>query len=329
MPKPHNRRRGFLRTLAYIAGAASGVIHAQPASGTFCIGYLHPTDAHDVAYVTMKRALDGLGYVEGRNLQLEARFAHGKADALPRLAAELVALKVDVIIAVAPVAIRAAHGATRTIPIVMAFSGDDPVKRGFAKSLNRPGGNVTGMTSIAHDFAPKWVELLHEAVPAAKRFAVLRSPDRPDHGEQIDTMRKAAAPLGVELTPVELPSFAELEGAFAAMIRASAHAVIVLSGPEFTLHRHRITALCLAHRLPSIFQYREFVAAGGLLSYGPDIGDLSARSAIYVHKILRGENPGELPIAQPTKFDLFLNPRTATELNLVLPMSLVLRAEPL
>ena len=302
-----------------------GILRAEPAPGNHRVGYLTLADAQDVGWIATKRALTELGYLPGRNAELETRFANGDLDALPRLASELVALKVDIIIAVAPVAIRAAQMATRTIPIVMAFSGDDPVKRGFAKSLSQLGGNVTGMTSIAHDFAPKWVELLHTAVPSPRRLAVLRSPGRADHTEQIDTLRKhVAAREGLELVIVELPSFTQLEAAFAAMARQSAQGVIVLSGPEFTLHRKEITALCLAHRLPSMFQYREFVKAGGLLSYGPDIAELTTRAAVYVDKILKGASPGDLPIEQPTKFVLSVNSQTAAQLKLALPKSLLL-----
>ena len=321
------RRRRLLAALAVLAFAAPRIARGQEASRKYRIGYLHPTSASDLGPAEMRNALAALGYVVGRNVEFLERYAQGKQDRLPGLAADLVEAKVDVIVAVAPPAIRAALGATKTIPIVMAFSGDDPVASGFAKSLSRPGGNVTGVTTVAHDFAPKWIELLREAVPAAKRIAALRIPGAYAHDDQIDAMRRMAQSRGMQLVVVDVRNPGEYEGAFAAMAKDRVDAVVLMSSPEFTQQRERLAALALAHRLPSIFQYREYVVAGGLMSYGPDIGDLTARAAAYVDRILKGANPAEMPIQQPTKFLLAVNQRTAAALGFAFPMSLILRVD--
>ena len=267
-----------------------------------------------------------LGYVPGRDFVMEERFADGKLERLPTLAAELVTLRVDVIVAVSPSAIRAARDATATIPVVMAFSGDDPVKAGFVASLARPGGNITGMTSLTSELAPKWIELLVDALPGIQRIAVLGSPIRPDHKEQADIMRAAARSHGIRLEVVEARDLEQYGTAFDNMTRQRAEAVIILSGPEFAQNLGRLAELAAMHRLPSLWQYRDFVVAGGLLSYGPSIPDLSARAAVFVDKILKGANPGELPVQQPTRFDLTINLKTAKALGLTIPQSLLLRA---
>jgi putative ABC transport system substrate-binding protein len=290
------------------------------------IGYLHPA-APDNAYTALREALIGLGYVDGRNVAFEERFAGGKLDRLPGLAAELVGLKVDIIVAVSPSAIRAARDATTTIPIVMAFSGDDPVKSGFMSSLAHPGGNITGMTTLSAALAPKWVELLHEAVPAANRAAVLMNPDRPDHADQLHAMQEGARPYRMQLHPVEARGPDHYSAAFERMSQARDDSVIVLSGPEYFRDRVRLCELAAAHRLPSVHQYRDFVLVGGLLSYGPNLPDLSARAAVYVDKILKGAKPGDLPVEQPTRFELAINLKTAKALDVAIPQSLLLRAD--
>lgn len=305
----------------------ASVVEAQPAAKISRIGYLHPATAQDPggAFSALKQALIGLGYSD-RNVKFEERFADGKLERLPSLAAQLVTLRVDVIVAVSPSAIRAARDATATIPIVMAFSGDDPVKAGFVASLARPGGNITGMTSLTSELAPKWIELLVDALPGIQRIAVLGSPVRPDHKEQADIMRAAARSHGIRIEVVEARDLEQYVTAFDNMTRQRAEAVIILSGPEFAQNLGRLAELAAMHRLPSLWQYRDFVVAGGLLSYGPSIPDLSARAAVFVDKILKGANPGELPVQQPTRFDLTINLKTAKALGLTIPQSLLLRA---
>jgi putative tryptophan/tyrosine transport system substrate-binding protein len=321
-------RRTFIRAFAGGLVMVGSVVMAQPAAKIYRIGYLFPASAQDPggAFSALKQGLIGLGYSD-RNVKFEERFADGKLDRLPSLAAELVALRVDVIVAVSPPAIRAARDATATIPIVMAFSGDDPMKSGFVASLARPGGNITGMTSLTSELAPKWIELLRDALPGIRRIAVLASPLRPDHKEQADVMRAAAQSHGVQLEVVEARGPEQYGTAFDDMTRQRADAVIILSGAEFAQNLGHLADLAAIHRLPSLWQFREFVVAGGLLSYGPSIADLSARAAVFVDKILKGANPGELPVQQPTRFDLTINLRTAKALGLTIPQSLLLRAD--
>jgi putative ABC transport system substrate-binding protein len=307
-------------------GALPSVAESQQAR-TYRIGYLHPTDAQDVAYPAFRRALGDLGYVVGGNTIIEERFAENDPERLPALAAELVAKRVDVIVAVSPTAIRAARTATQTIPIVMGFSGDDPVKSGFAETLARPGGNTTGVTTVAVDVAPKWLELLLVLHPGLKSVGVLRSPGRPDHSAQIEVLKAVAESNGMRLQVVEARSADQYAEAFAAIVRDGGQAVIVLNGAEFVHDRARIVELANRHRLPSAFQYSQFVVIGGLVSYGPDIADLSSRAAAYVDKILRGANPAELPIEQPRRFFLVVNRRTASALGLRISPALLLQAD--
>ena len=327
-----NRRDFVIAVVALPALGASAArlaAEAQRTGKVYGIGYLHPATSQDPgrSLSTLKHALAGFGYLADRNVKYEERFADGKLERLPSLAAELVALRVDIIVAVGPSAIRAARDATATIPIVMAFSGDDPVKSGFVADLARPGGNITGMTSLTSELAPKWIELLQDAMPDIKRIAVLRSPVRPDHTEQVDVMQAAARSRGIRLEVVEARDLEQYGTAFEDMTHKRAEAVIILSGPELAQNLVRLAELAAMHRLPSLWQYREFVVAGGLLSYGPNIVDLSARAAVFVDKILKGANPGELPVQQPTKFELALNLRTAKALGITIPQSLLLRAD--
>jgi putative ABC transport system substrate-binding protein len=325
-------RRSFLAAAGCVLSIFVLRAPAQQAK-TYRIGYLHPTDVQDVGtgmpdvgYAAFRRALKDLGYVVGTNTVVEERFAGNKIDRLPSLAAELVSSHVDIIVAVSPTAIRAARSATQTIPIVMAFSGDDPVKSGFAVTLARPGGNTTGLTSVATDIAPKWIEFLVELVPNLKTVAVLRLPARPDHTAQIDVLRATAQASGVDLKTVEAKNPDEYSEALASAGAAS-QGIVVLSGPEFTRNRFRIVELANRYRLPSIYQFSEFVTIGGTLSYGPDITDLSYRAVAYVDKILKGANPAELPIEQPRKLFLVINRKAASALGLAVPPGLVLQAD--
>jgi len=318
-------RRIFLGTLAAtLAASARG---GDARSRTYRIGYLHPTDASDVACIAFRDALRRAGYVVGKNAVLEERFAAGDVARLRELASQLVAKRVDVIVAVSPTAIRAARAATQSIPIVMAFSGDDPVKSGFAASLARPGSNTTGLTTVALDMAPKWVELLADFRPDIAAVGVLRSPRRADHDAQIEVMDVAARAQGIRLHVEEASGLDGYAGALDAMAGVGCEGVVVLSGPEFTHNRVRLVELVTEHRLPSVYQFSDFVRIGGLASYGPDIADLSARAVVYVDKILKGMQPATLPIEQPRKLLLVLNRRTANALGLTIPPWLSLQAD--
>jgi putative ABC transport system substrate-binding protein len=317
-------RRGFVTALAAVM-APPAVFAAQ--RKPYRIGYLHPTNARDVAYTAFRAALGRTGYVVGVNTILEDRFADDDIARLPSLAAELVAKRVDVIVAVSPTAIRAARAATRTIPIVMAVSGDDPVKSGFAATLAHPGGNTTGLTTVALDMAPKWIELLADLRPGIRSIAVLRSPARADHDAQIAVMRVAAQAQGIGLHVAEVHGVEQYASACDALSALGCEGIVVLSGPEFTHNRVRLVELVNEHRLASAFQFSDFVESGGLASYGPGIADLSARAVVYVDKILKGANPAELPIEQPRMLFLVLNRRTADLLGLTIPPRLLLQAD--
>jgi putative tryptophan/tyrosine transport system substrate-binding protein len=319
-------RRFFLGVVSCALGALPSPAQLQQRK-VYRIGYLHPTDSQDVAYTAFIKGLEDLGYVIGGNTIVEERFAEGRAEQLPAMAAELVARHVDIIVAVAPTAIRAARAATQTIPIVMAFSGDDPVKSGFAATLARPGGNTTGVTAVGQDLAPKWIELLRDLVPGLNTIGVLRAPGRADHAAQINELLAVAERIGIRLQVVEARDVDQYADALNAVDRSGSQAVVVLSGPEVTRNRVRLVALVTAHRLPSVYQFADFALIGGLASYGPDIGDLSARAAAYVDKILNGANPAELPIEQPRRFFLVINRRTANTLGLRITPALLLQAD--
>jgi putative ABC transport system substrate-binding protein len=275
----------------------------------------------------MRQGLRELGWVEGQSIVIEARFAEGRYDRLPRLAADLVRLKVDLIAAVGAAAASAAKNATQTIPIVMISVGD-PEGLGLVASLARPGGNVTGLAfSVGFDTYGKGLELLKEAVPSVHRVAVLSNPANPYQPLAIENVSAVARSLGVQLQLLAVRSANELDGAFAAMVRERAGALLVMTDPMFTGNRARLADLGVKHKLPSMHGVRENAETGALMSYGPDFDVISRRAAIYVNKILRGAKPGDLPVEQPTKFELVINLKTAKALGLTIPPSLLLRAD--
>ena len=307
--------------------ALSLAAEAQPAGKVYRIGVLSLTSFENttLAAVTIE-GLGRLGYVVGRNIVVEDKFADGKVERLPALAAELVRLKVDVIVAGHTSAIRAARDATTTIPIVMSFIGDDPVKNGFVTSLARPGGNVTGVTAVARDLAPKTIEVLRDAVPGAH-------PDRgPDESRQARTHGVRAHPPGgpaaaIELQVLEARTPDQYDAAFAAMTKQRAEGLVILGDIMFTRDSERLATLALSHKLPSVYLWKAFVSRGGLMSYGPDLRQLLDLGTEYVDKILKGAKPGELPIQQPTTFKLAINMKTAKALGLTIPQSVLQRAE--
>jgi putative tryptophan/tyrosine transport system substrate-binding protein len=274
-------------------------------------------------------SLRELGWVEGQNLAFAYRSAEGQAERLPDLAAELVRLRVEVIVTVGgDRATRAAKEATSTIPIVMGGVGD-PVQQGFIASLARPGGNLTGLAILDPELSGKRLELLKEAVPQASRIAVLRHAPGPVPGVSLSATQAAAQALGVELHIVEVHRPAEIEGAFAAMQQAGAGALLVLTDSlVLEPHRHTITALALQSRLPAMYPWRMYVVdAGGLMSYGVDLPDVYRRAAYYTDRLLKGAKPADLPVEQPTKFELVINLKTAQALGLTIPPSLLFQAD--
>jgi len=278
-----------------------------------------------------ERGLRELGYVEGKNILIEWRLVQGKFERLPEFAADLVRLKVDVIVAPATPYVLAARNATATIPIVFALVAD-PVAAGFVASLARPGGNITGLSNIGGELNAKRLELLKEAVPKVRQVGVLTNPAGAGFplAEVLKELEVAARLLGVQLQVQYARARSEIDGAFAAMSREGARAVIVVSGsPMFYAERERIAALALKARLPTMSEFPESVEAGGLMSYAANTPDLMRRSAHYVDKILKGAKPADLPVEQPTKFELVINLKTAKAIGLTIPQSVLLRADEL
>jgi len=268
------------------------------------------------------------GWTEGKNISLEYRWTEGNPARLSDLVADLVGLKVDLILARSSFFVQPAKEATSSIPIVFAIHAD-PVGLGHVASLARPGGNVTGLTILFPELSVKGLEMLISAVPKAKRIAVLWNPDTPSHTPSLKALEEAARPFRLQLQTVVAGTGADLEGAFSAMARAHAQAVLVFSSAFLHAERQHLTELAMRHRLPTMFSQREFVDAGGLMSYGADYADLFRRGAIYVDKILKGAKPGDLPIEQATKFELVINLKTAKALGLMIPPSLLRRADEL
>ncbi len=324
-----NRRRAIAVIL--VAAAAPGRLLAQQQGKVRRIGYLaarsRSTPSNpDVYYDAFVQGMRELGYVEGRNLVIEWRFADGKFERLPGLAAELVRLKPEVIVTHATPAVDALKRATRAIPVVSANLGD-PLGLGFAASLARPGGNITGLSAMQVDVSPKYLELLKLMVPALSRAAVLVNPGNPAHLAFLKGVQSAAKEVGVKILLVDARNPEEIERGFAAMHREHADAGIILGDSLFIGQRGQITELAAQNRLPAMYSFREDVKAGGLMSYGLNLVDFYRHAASYVDKILKGAKPGELPIEQPTKFHLAINRKTAKALGITIPKDLLLRAD--
>jgi putative ABC transport system substrate-binding protein len=314
-----DRRRFIAGSLGLIAAPLAA--EAQQAGKMFRIGVLG-LDSPEL----LRQSLREVGYVEGLTLAIEWRDAGGKTERFGDLAAELVRLKVDVIVAAHPAATFAAKKATASIPIVMVNT-PDPVQLGLVVSLGRPGGNVTGTTTLSADLSSKQLELLKEAVPRAGRIAVLWSPSNPWHPLALKGVEAAARSLAVQLQIVEVRGSEMFDGAFAAMTSKRAGAVLVLADPLFFFHRARLADLAAKRRLPAMYGVREFVDAGGLMSYWAHQADLYRRVASYVDRILKGAKPGDLSIEQPTRFELVINLKSAKALGLTIPQSLLKRAD--
>lgn len=272
-----------------------------------------------------KQGLRERGYTEGKNILFEYRYAEGNNDRLPQLAAELVSDKVDVIVTTASVSAIAARRVTKTIPIVMTSG--NPLESGLAASLAKPGGNVTGLTVLSVDLSGKRVELLTETFPKTTRIAALQSPQDFEAGAGYKETQEAAKAFSLRLHPVEVQSANDFELAFAQMNKAGETALLVILSPMITFNSRRIVELALKYRLPGMYPTKQFAEEGGLMSYGPLIGDLYRRAATYVDKILKGANPGELPVEQPTKFELVINLKTAKQIGVTIPANVLARAD--
>src|SRR5215470_12976683 len=326
---------GCMITLALSLCAAPLAAHAQQPTHVYRIGLLHPfssppPSASDARAEALRQGLHDLGYVEGQHFVMEIRYAAGSEERLRDLAAELVQLKVDVIVAPGAAASRAAQHATRTIPIVMAGT-FDPVAGGFVASLAQPGGNITGLSLLSAELPGKRLELLKETVPQSTRIGILANPAFPAHASRLHTLTEAARALGLHLHVVEVRRADEVDTAFAVMARAGVDAVLVLEDAvvlNSESERGRVVAaLAATHRLPVMYAWREWVVAGCLMSYGPSRPWMYRQAAIYVDKILKGAKPAELPVEQATTFELVLNLKTAKALEIAVPLSLLLLAD--
>ncbi len=322
-------RRTFLAGTGAVLLAAPLAADAQQAGKVPRIGFLSLTSPSDRPPLldAFRQGLRELGWIEGQNFLIDYRYAEGRVDRLPDLAAELVRLKVDLIVSWGTQGVTAAKNATETIPIVM-IAVRDPVGTGLIASLARPGGNVTGVSGGAGlEMFAKQLELLKETVPKIRRVAILSNPANAYHQLAIREVNVAARSLGVQLQLLEARGPNEFDGAFAAMAKERVGALLVLSDAMLNSHRTRLADLAARNRLPAAYGVRESVEAGGLMSYGPSFLDLFRRSVAYVDKILKGAKPADLPVAQPTKFELVINLKTAKALGLTIPQSLLQRAD--
>ena len=320
-------KKVFCFALCALLFALCFPVEAQEPNKVYRIGYLtrrHESNAYTKAF---RQGLRELGYIEGQNIVIEWRFARGEKKRLPGLADELVKLQVDCIFAGTAAATHAAKEATRTIPIVMGAI-SDPVGRGFVGSLVRPGGNITGMSSRVADLAGKRLELLKEAFPHISRVAVLGDPSRRGYVDQFKRIETSARVLGVEIQSLEVDRPYDFENAFRAAINGRAEGLIVRGvGIGGRRHRAQLVELAAKHRLPAMYTHRRFVAAGGLMSYEPNRHELHRRAATYVDKILKGANPGDLPVERATKFELLINLKAAKQLDVTIQPEVLYRAD--
>src|SRR5437016_6541514 len=322
-----NSRRKLLVALSAGALAAPLACFAQQQRSKVArIGVLESTSSSANQREALIAGLRELGYVEGKNMIIEDRWAEGNYERLPGLAAELVQMKVDVIVAGATPAIQAAQRATSTIPIVMVRVGD-PVGSGFVASLARPGGNITGLSNSSVDVSSKYLELLRAAVPRLSRVTVLVNPANPIHPDFLKRLQATEKTNSVTISPVEASTASQIEAAFAAITRERAGAVIVLPDPFFASQARRIAGLAAQPRLPTMFWTRGPVESGALMSYGQNNEEHYYRAATYIDKILKGAKPGDLPVEQPTKIELVINLKTVKAIGLTIPQQLLLQAD--
>jgi len=321
------RRREFI-TLIGGAAAWPHVARAQQLAMPV-IGFVNAASAQSYAreLAAFLKGLGESGYVDGQNVAIEYRWAEGQNGRLPAMVAELAHRRVAVIAATSTPAALAAKAATTSIPIVFEMGGD-PVRLGLVTSLSRPGGNVTGVTQTNVETAPKRLELLHELIPKASVMALLVDPADPANAETtIEGVQAAARSLGVELHVLNASSEGDFDAVFAKLIQLRAGGLVISGGPFFVSHREQLAVLSVRHAMPAVFEYREFAAAGGLLSYGSDIADAYRLAGVYTGRILNGGKPAELPVQQATKVELFINLKTAKALGLTVPNTLIGRAD--
>jgi putative tryptophan/tyrosine transport system substrate-binding protein len=323
------RRRQFIVLLASAAAMSPTAVHAQkPAGKTYRLGFLQPGASPEPLVDIVQERLKELGYSEGRNIAYEYRWAEGKLDRLTELAQQLVDLKVDVITTLSTPAAIAAQKATQTIPVVFTAVGD-PVGSGVVSNLNHPGENITGISLLATELSAKRLELLKEIVPGASPVAMFWNDTNPGMVLRAREAQNAADKLGLNLQSVGVHDLISFDSAFARIETDQFNALLVLVDPFTREHRQRIVDFAAHRRLPAIYESREFVDAGGLISYGPSLPALQRRAADYVNMIFKGSKPGDLPVEQPSKFEMVINKKAAEALGLALSQSVVMRADEL
>jgi len=327
-PNHSTRRSLILAAASWPALAWAGAVCAQAPAKVPRIGLLAGTSPSEAApwNQAFRLGLRDLGWVEGKNISIEYRYSEGSSNRLPDLAADLVRLKVDVIVASGATAAVAAHKATTAIPIVMAAAGD-PVALGLVESLARPGGNITGLSQMTSELGGKRLELLKEMVPKLSRVAVLWNPQGAASTLGWKEIQLPARQLGIQLHSLEVRSPNDLDQAFEAAAKARAGALLISGEPVFRANLKRIADFAAKSRLPSIFHWSDFADAGGLATYGPDRADMFRRAATYVDRILKGAKPGDLPIDRATRFELVINLKTAKALGITIPQSILVRAD--
>jgi putative tryptophan/tyrosine transport system substrate-binding protein len=321
---------GRRKVLGLLGGAATAwPLAARAQQPTMpVIGFMHAASADRFPHLVaaFRKGLKEVGYVEGQNVAIEFRWAEGQYDRLPRFAADLVARQVSVLAATGgDRSGLAAKAATATTPILFEIGGD-PVQLGLVASLNRPGGNVTGTTLLSRDLAPKRLELLHELVPKASDIALLVNPTSPDADAQSRDLQTAASAVGMQVRVFPASNDSDIDTAFAAMLGQGANALVVQADPFFTNRRDRLVTLANRHAIPAIYPFREFATVGGLITYGADIAEAFREIGVYTGRILNGQRPADLPVLQPTKFDLVINLRTAKALGITVPLTLQVAA---
>ncbi|HEV8719933.1 MAG TPA: ABC transporter substrate-binding protein [Candidatus Binatia bacterium] len=312
--------------LAVILAMCGAVATAQQTKKVPRIGFLAATGSTTGRIDAFRQGLRELGYVEGKNIVIEWRFAEGKRERLAELAAELMRLKVDIIVTAGPTTTSAAKEATVTIPIVMGFD-NDPVGSGFVASLARPGGNITGLSSLAPEISGKQLELLKEIVPRLSRVAVLGNSTNPGNAQALRETELAAGALKVQLQYLDVLGPKDIETAFREASKGRADAVLALNSPVLNSHRTQVADVAIKNRLPAIYPWPEIVEAGGLMTYGASYTDLFRRAATYVDKILKGAKPADLPVEQPKKFEFVINLKAAKQIGLTIPPSVLARVD--
>ncbi len=323
------RKAGVLSILFFVLLLALGVIaEAQQATKIPRVAYLTAVSpsVNPARHEAFRQGLRELGYVDGKNIVIEWRYAEGKLDRLPALAAELVRLKVDMIVTGGALPTRAAKEATSTIPIVMAQN-TDPVGSGFVASLARPGGNITGLATLSPEISGKRLELLKEIIPKLSRVAVLGTSTMPGNAQSLKETELAGGAFRVQLQYLDVLGPKDIEIVFRAASKGRADAVLVLTSPVINSQRTQFVELAVKNRLPAIYPFPEYVEAGGLMTYGVSFIDLARRAATYVDKILKGAKPADLPVEQPTKFEFIINLKAAKQIGLTIPPNVLVRAD--